>query len=169
MKVTGYRLQHAIREAVHERDVLAAQFGDNTKQFPSSPTRVDLQDVYHRYSDVERRIAELQVLQARYNLNVQVVVLHDTVPLMLAVKQVGGAGRGEKMWRDAAGTRKRDRYRDDERQRDTEYAEPSVPLETCMQQARDAHRWASALREAIQVGNATMLDMEVGPGLLTTD
>jgi hypothetical protein len=169
MKVTGYRLQHAIREAMHLRDVLAAQFGDNVKQFASSPNRVNISNVYQQYRDVEQRIAALQVLQARYNLHVHVVVLHDTVTLMQAVKQVGGAGRCEKMWREASGTRKRDRYREDERSRDVEYAELSVPVERCMERARDAHRFASALREAIQVGNATVLDMEVGPGLLDAD
>ena len=167
MKITGYRLQHAIREAMHVRDVLATQFNDNLKQFASTTKRVDLEAVYCRYDEIEKKIAELQVMQTRYNMNVHVVVLHDTVTLLQAIKLVGGAGRGEKMWRAAAGLKKHSRYgSEDERSRDVEYAEASVPVEQCMLHAREAHRYAAALREAIQLGNATVLDMEVRPGLL---
>jgi hypothetical protein len=169
MKVTGYRFQHAIRELTHLRDVLTSQFGDNIMQFPSMESKLNIDEVAQKLQKVEKDIAALQEQQARYNLQVQVEVLGQSISLMQAVKTVGGAGRIEKMWRTVAkgGTSKRSyRYSEGERDRNTEYAVVSVPVEMAVERAREAHRYATALREAIQLGNATTIDVEgLEPGL----
>lgn len=161
MMVTGYRIQHSIRELSHLRDVLASQFNDHIKQFRSAPNLVDIRQIHGRYCDVERRLAQLQTIQTRYNLAVNVVVAAETIPLLQAVKEVGGAGRAEKMWRTVAkgGEANHYSYDDHKRASDTEYAELSVPIEEAYRLARQAHKRAGALREAIQVGNNTEIEM----------
>lgn len=162
MKVTGYRLQHALRELEHAREVAAQQFNDNILQFKSAADNMELPLVFARFTRLEKQIAKAQTAQTRYNLSVAVNVLGEDMSLLQAVKLVGGAGRAEKMWRDTVKGKKTDRYgyNNDQRTAGTEYAERSVPVDDAMKHAQHAARIASALREAIQVGNATELEIE---------
>lgn len=162
MKVNGYRLQHALRELEHAREVAASQFSENMMQFKSAIDNIDIRDAFARFTTLEKKIAETQTAQTQYNLNVTVNVLGKDMPLLQAVKLVGGAGRAEKMWRDVVKGNKRDRfsYGQDHRQKDTEYAVRSVEPAEAMKHAQQAARIASALREAIQVGNSTEVEVE---------
>src|SRR5208283_3352957 len=162
MKVNGYRLQHALRELEHAREVAASQFADNVLQFKSAENPLDIRQVFARFTTLEKKIAETQTAQTQYNLNVQVNVMGKEMPLLQAVKLVGGAGRAEKMWRDTVKGKKNDRYgfQADQRQKDTEYAVLSVAQDEALKHAQQASRIASALREAIQVGNATEVEVE---------
>jgi hypothetical protein len=163
MKVNGYRLQHALRELEHAREVAASQFSDNVLQFKSAENPVDIRQVFARFTTLEKKIAETQTAQTQYNLNVQVNVMGKEMPLLQAVKLVGGAGRAEKMWRDTVKGKKNDpygRYAADQRNKDTEYAVLSVVQDEALKHAQQASRIASALREAIQVGNATEVEVE---------
>lgn len=163
MKVNGYRLQHALRELEHSREVAAQQFNDNILQFASASDNLSLPDVFARFTRLENQIARVQTAQTQYNLSVQVTVLGETMPLLQAVKLVGGAGRAEKMWRDTVKGKKNDRYsygNTDQRSKDAEYAVRSVSVDEAMKHAQHAARIASALREAIQVGNATEIELD---------
>lgn len=162
MKVNGYRLQHALRELEHAREVAASQFADNVTQFKSTENKLDIRQVFAQFTTLEKKIAETQTAQTQYNLNVTVNVMGKEMPLLQAVKLVGGAGRAEKMWRDAVKGKKQDRYgfQQDQRQKDVEYAVLSVEPAEALKHAQQASRIASALREAIQVGNATEVEVE---------
>ena len=165
MKLTGYRLQHTIREASAELSVLVSQFEDSFMAFPddkkSKPT-----DLYQKYLDLEEKITILQTTQGRYNLAVEVEVQGRKMTLAQAVKLVGGAGRGEKMWRGKARIKKeRYSYSEDSRSKDHVYASRTMTPEECLAEAKKASKWAAALREAIQIGNAKEVDIEVDPAL----
>src|SRR5687768_9368886 len=103
MKVTGYQLNFRLRELQDQREIVSAQFDDSLFQFASEAgmkqSPVELMRVF---SECERKIAVLQVAQARYNLAVPVQVLGQAMTLHEAVKRVGGASRAAKMWKDAA-------------------------------------------------------------------
>jgi hypothetical protein len=69
----------------------------------------------------------------------------------------------EKMWRSIAAPRK-DRYssfdREMTRDKDQERAQRTVSFQEAGERAQQAARFASALREAIQVANATEVEIE---------
>lgn len=163
MKVTGYKFQHALRELAHTRDIAAGQFDDCLKVFPGE-SKLHPTTVMIRFQAAEAQIAKLQTAQADYNLQVQVRVLDQTMPLSEAVKLVGGAGRAEKMWRDVAAPKK-DRYGSDTRDTTSIVAQRTISTEEAAAEAKKAARWASALREAIQVGNATELEFQLDVAL----
>ena len=81
-----------------------------------------------------------------------------------AVKRVGGAGRAEKMWRTASSSTGRDKWerRQLTRAEGEVRAVRSVSIQTSMENARTASKYASALREAIQVANGKTLELEGG-------
>ena len=162
MKVTGYKLQYALKELEQSRDVAAGQFGDNIMQFESQEEKPDLKELFASYTALERSITKVQVAQATYNLGVTVTVLGENMSLHEAVKLVGGAGRAEKMWRDIVKGQKCNRYYAAEttRAQGVEYAKRAVSTADAMAQAKQAARVAGALRQAIQLGNATELEVE---------
>lgn len=165
MKISGYKLQHALRELTHARDIAAGQFDDALKAFPGDEKPTP-EKVMTAFLDAEAKIARLQTVQGDYNLRVKVDVLGKRMSLSEAVKLVGGAGRAEKMWRSAAAPKKdRYGYDRDERTEGTIIAKRTISTEAATQKAKEAARWASALREAIQVGNATEVEFEVDEAL----
>jgi hypothetical protein len=161
VKITGYKLQQAIREQMQRRDAAAARFNGTLMAFPDEqkqkPTKV-----FDEFMDAERKLASLQVAQARYNLSVQVKVGYDTITLHEAVKRVGGAGRGEKMWRSAS-TPREDRYsyREESRAKDSIVPSRQISFESADELRRTAAQFAASLREAIAIGNATERDLDV--------
>jgi len=165
MKITGYKLQHVLRELAHTRDIAAGQFDDSLKAFPGDQKRSPI-EVMRDYQDAETKIAKLQVAQSTYNLKVTVKVIDQQMPLSEAVKLVGGAGRAEKMWRTVAKPVK-DRYGYDSDTRDANVlvAVKTITVVEAAKLAKDAAKWASALREAIQVGNASEIEIEIDPAL----
>jgi hypothetical protein len=165
MKVTGYKFQHALRELGHVSDIAAGQFNDSLKVFPDD-VKTHPTEVMARYQAAEAKIAKLQTLQAQYNLDVTVQVQGQPMTLSEAVKLVGGAGRAEKMWRSVAAP-KQDRYGGDRDTRDAGVvvAQKVISTEEAAGHAKAAARWASALREAIQVGNATEMEFPVDEAL----
>lgn len=164
MKITGYKLRHAIREAEHVKNLAASQWDDSLHAFPEErATKASPTSLMAKYVDAENRLARLQLAQTRYNVAVQVDVLGQPMTLCEAVKRVGGAGRAEKMWRTAAGGEKKDRYgynRDLTRSTTEVRAERTVSVEASLVEAKKAARYAAALREAIEVGNTTEVEIE---------
>jgi hypothetical protein len=164
MNVNGYALQHAIRELESAREVAAQQFGSNILQFESSEEKLELPEVFARFTSLENKIAQVQCAQARYNLAVKVDVLGQNMSLHQAVKLVGGAGRAEKMWRTVVkgGDQTNSRYYSQEtsRTKENEYAKRSVSVIDALAHAKHAAKLASALRQAIQLGNATDINLE---------
>jgi len=165
MKVTGYKFQHALRELGHARDIAAGQFNDSLKVFPGDK-KLEPQTIMASYLKAETQIAKLQTAQAQYNLRIMVTVLGKRMTLSEAVKLVGGAGRVEKMWRSVAAPAK-DRYSSDNDTRDATaiVAVKTITTIEAAALAKQAARWASALREAIQTGNATEIEIELDGAL----
>lgn len=163
MKVTGYKIQHKLKELEQLKEVSAQQFNDNIMQFESQNEKMELPEVFATYTALEKRIARLQAAQCLYNLSVDVNVLGETMTLLEAVKLVGGAGRSEKMWKDVVkGNRARHHgYGEQTRSKDQEYAVRSVSVADAVGFAQQATKIAGSLREAIQVGNATEVELDL--------
>lgn len=159
MKINGYKLQQAIREAMIERDTLAARFEPALTHFPGEDPENPIHTA-RNFQQAEKRLCALQTAQARYNLAVKVSPLGETMTLCQAIKLVGGAGRMEKMWR-SAGTPKKDRYsyREETRDKDTVVAMKTLTTNEIDRERKAAHRWAAALRTAIAGGNAVEMDL----------
>ena len=167
MIVTGYQLQHAIREAEHMKNLAASQWDGCLHAFEDDE-KLSPDQVMEKYRAEEERLAKLQTAQAKYNLGIEVEVLGEKMTLCRAIKLVGGAGRAEKMWRTAAAGEKRDRYSlrsDMTRSKDEVRAERTISVEDALARAKKAARYAAALREAIQVANATKHEIELDPSL----
>lgn len=169
MKINGYKIQHRLKELRDRRDIAASQFSNGLWQFEADKdSKMHPNEAMETFADCEFKIAQLQVLQARYNLEVEVTAGKQTMTLHEAVKRIGGAGRMEKMWRTAAASTGTDRFgygRDMERSKENEYAQRMISVEACMDSSRTASKFAASLREAVQFGNATSIEMEVDAAL----
>ena len=167
MKVTGYKIQHKLKELEQLKEVNAQQFNDNIMQFESQSEKLELPEVFASYTTVEKKIARLQAAQCKYNIAVEVGVLGEKMSLLEAVKLVGGAGRSEKMWKDVVkGNKLRHHgYGEQTRSKDQEYAVRSVTIGDAVLFAQQATKVAGALREAIQVGNATEIEIDLDEAL----
>lgn len=163
MKVSGYKIQHKLKELEQLREVSSQQFQDNIMQFESSDEKLELPEVFAKYTALEKRIARLQAAQTRYNLAITVEVLGEQMPMLEAVKLVGGAGRSEKMWKDVVkGNKNRHHmYVEQTRSKDQEYAKRAVSVNEAVGFAQQATAVAGALRQAIQVGNATEIELDL--------
>jgi hypothetical protein len=163
MKVTGYKIQHKLKELEQLKEVAAQQFNDNIMQFESAEEKLDIREVFANYTGLEKRISRLQAAQCLYNLSVDVNVLGEKLTLLEAVKLIGGAGRSEKMWKDVVkGNKTRHHmYSEQTRSKDQEYAKRSVSVSDAVGLAQQATKVAGALREAIQVGNATEVELDL--------
>ena len=111
--------------------------------------------------ETERRLVRLQCAQDIYNEHVTGQCGDEHVSLGYAIKLVGGIGRMEKFWRNAAAP-KRDRYsyREGERSKDTEYAERRVTPEQALAEHTRYSKIASSLRAFIAQANTTGVDVQ---------
>jgi hypothetical protein len=169
MKVTGYKLQHKLKELEQLKEVYAQQFNDNIMQFESQSEKLDLKEVFGNYTDIEKKISRLQAAQCLYNLSVDVSVLGENMTLLEAVKLIGGAGRSEKMWKDVVkGNRTRHHgFGEQTRDKSSEYAIRALSLNDSVQFAQQAAKIAGSLREAIQIGNANEVELDIDEILFT--
>jgi hypothetical protein len=164
MKITGYKLKEMIKRAEMVRDTVASLFSASLFKFEDE-TKDSPQKVVEKFQKADLALAQLQTIQARYNLTVEVDVLGEKMTLMEAVKRVGGAGRVEKMWRSASGE-KRDRYssyRDENMTRDKNEIRATATLNKsqALELAQEAAKVAGALRAAIAEGNSREVELDV--------
>lgn len=160
MKLNGYKIQQALREAESLRTVLASQFTENQRYFASAGPAPDLKATMERYVKAEDRISALQVAQAQYNCAVK---LDNGMSLLHAIKAIGGAGRIEKMWRDSMTVAKT--YFDDTKRDGEEHKRSALEPEKALSFSKAASRNAAHLRMLIQTGNATEVDIDCDSAL----
>jgi hypothetical protein len=162
MKVTGYAFREAIRQHELRAKAAADTFDGTLKKFPDEK-KPSPQAVIEQFATSERAVARLQSAQAQYNLKVSVDVLGEHMTLSEAVKLVGGVGRIEKMWRNAAGGKK-DRYgygnAQDERDPSKVFAVETVSTDEAVKLASVAAKRAGAFRSAIATANAREVEIE---------
>jgi hypothetical protein len=163
MKTTGYALREAIKRHELRRDSAARSFTGTLKMFPGEE-KESPEEVMRAFVEADEAIARLQEAQMRYNLAVRVPSESGAMPmsLALAVKLVGGAGRREKMWRNAGAPAERRGYGLDEDERDPTKVRASAVLSPrdLLKLSATASSQASALRQAIAVGNAVEVEIE---------
>lgn len=163
MKINGYQLREAIKHWVLQADAAAKSFNDSLYAFKGEEKTLP-DDVMKSFETAERNAARVEEIQQRYNAVVMCSVQDQQLTLALCVKLVGGAGRREKMWREAAvGKKDRYAYNDGparERDKDKEYAERLLSAKVCSERSQAAAKFASALRNAIARGNSTDVDVE---------
>lgn len=167
MKVTGYMLRDAIKEHTLRRDTAAAAFSKSLMAFPGEEK--DPQGEMAKFQAAESAIAILETAQIAYNMNVRVEVLGATMPLSQAIKLIGGAGRIEKMWKDAIADKSSHHYLSDSDVRDPNQirATRTVPSDEALALARAAGKRSNALRAAIATANGKELDItDLDPSLL---
>ena len=171
MEVTGYQLMRALKELAFAKETAEHIFDDSIWKFEDEekPSPVAAMSIFR---EAEANFAQVQAAQALYNQKVKVSVGGQDISLTMAIKLVGGAGRVEKKWRDLSKPKKMDRYDFGEslkrsREEGTEYAEKQITVTDSQLLAKTAARRASALREAIQIGNGTKVEIEgLEPALL---
>lgn len=170
MKVTGYQLREALRHWVSQREVLSTQFTESLWQFEADkndPNFVPV-NLSKRYSDADDAVATIQDAQQQFNQKVKVKIGNKTVALSYAIKRLGGAGRLEKMWRSAATSSGDDYYGrrvETTRQADAIKAKRMVNHSDALKIAKESASFASELRQAIALGNAQEVDLEIDPRL----
>lgn len=170
MKVTGFQIREAMRRWELRRETAANQFTDSLLAFRDEQ-KATPDEVMKGFVDAEAAVAKLQTAQAKLNLVVTVDVQGTKMPLIEAIKRLGGAGRAEKMWRQAAGGTKKDRYgyRDENVRREgEERAASTISQKEAISRATKAGSFASAVRNAIAKGNTVEVEIEnLDPALVT--
>lgn len=162
MKLNGYQIREAVKRACLQRDSASQQFRDALFAFESDE-KTSPDAVMADFEKADRELARLEEIQQLYNSVVKCPVQGKQVTLAICVKLVGGAGRREKMWREAAvGKQDRFSYREDKRERskDTEYATRTLSAKDCSERAKTAMSYASAIRNAISRGNSVDVECE---------
>ena len=166
MKTTGYKLQAAIREQQERRALNEKRWANGQSAWPKDVKKTPNPDKFmSEILDAEQKIAQLQTAQAQYNLKVEVTVQGEKMPLYQAVKLVGGAGRVESLWKEVAKNEPADRYGGGVRDKDSIVSVKLISADDATEEADKASKYARALREAIQTGNATVLDISLADGL----
>ncbi len=162
MKVTGIQIREAIKRWNLRRDASAGQFSESLWQFTEDENNTKPVDLMKAFQEAEAAIARLQVAQTRYNLAVRVEVQTWKMTLCEAVKQVGGAGRMQKMWRRAALDKGRESYsyRDMTRKTDEVRAQRQVSVKEALAEASRTAVLAGAFRNAIAIGNTSEVEIE---------
>lgn len=165
MPVTGYGLK-AQRQAL-ELD-LTTLFDELSNALYAFKTDVKrpMAAVSADIAAKQKELCKLETLQAQYNLAVKVDVEGETISLMEAVKRVGGAVKLEQAWR-AVATPKKDSYAPEhqtERSFDREFAGRTVTTEDAKGHTVAAARYASAVKAAVALGNATEIELDTPRG-----
>lgn len=169
MKVNGYKLREAIKKLHLQIEIHENQFNANTKTFAGEEKK-SLEAVTKDWFAAEDKVCSLQEALNKYNLMVQVDVPGlGNLSLAKIIKLVGPASRIEKRWRQLAAPKK-DRYSryDDEpavKEDGKEYAVKTYSTDEAMRMAIVWGDKAAALRGALSVANATMMDLDI-PGAL---
>lgn len=168
MKVTGYTLREALRLWQLRRDTAAGQFPKVLTAFKGEG-KPSPETIGANVLSAETAIATLQAAQAQYNSSVRVPVAGGReLTLLECIKRIGGLGRVEKLWRTAA-TVKEDRYSlTDSKTRKTDeiVAERTVSYEAAGAKAAEYGKLLGKYREAIAVGNAREVDIDLDAALL---
>ena len=160
-KITGYGLREALRSWERRRDVAASSFSDSLRAFPDDKKELP-KAIFDEFTRAEHAIAALQEAQAGYNLLLTVPYRDGGITLCRAVKLLGGAGRGSRMWRDATGGGKRDPYyrAEETRQKDTTYQRRTISQADCLKEAAAADKAAGQLREGIARANGVEVSID---------
>ena len=161
MKVTGYKLQAAIREQQERRTLNESRWANGQMSWPADVDKLPNPKTFiAEILDSERKIARLQTAQAQFNLAVKVKVQGQELTLHEAVKLVGGAGRVEALWKTSAKGDSNDyRYGASVRDKDSIVAVRLVSQDEATEEAAKAAKFARSLREAIQAGNASLVEI----------
>lgn len=167
MEINGYMLREALKKLAIRADSSAKNFEDSLHAFKGEE-KTHPTEVMKNYLDAEKDIARLQRIQDEYNIKVQVDVHGEKMSLCEAVKRVGGAGRAEKLWRNAAVPHKdRFAYREEVRKADEERPHKVMSPKELMDAHSKGASYAGALRNAIALGNSTLLSFDVDQKLLS--
>lgn len=164
VQATGIDLQAAISFWEKKRDLAKLEFGDSFEKYPSE-SKPTPDSVMMNFLTAEEAVAALQSALVAYNQMIQVEIGGDSMTLTNAIKLVGGAGRAEAMWRDAAKPR-RNPYADMALDNDKTYPHPTMTLAAIQERATSAAKYAAQLRRAISAASATRMLVTLDPKLL---
>lgn len=171
MKVNGYILRQAISRWELKRDTAMSRFSSSLTRFPDEQ-KAHPDTLAEIVTLADEAIAKLMHALTLYNLAIVVRLVNGAeMTLYEAVHRLPATGRVGKAWREAIAG-KRDRYgvpSDLTRQADEIRAERVITDEHAMTRANKVAAYASDLRAAIGVGNATPVPAEsikLDPSLL---
>ncbi len=163
MEVNGHQLRESIKLWGMKLNTVKPQFEDALHAFDDEEKEAPL-DIDARIHECEMAIARLQTAQVYYNLHTKVQIDDNEVSLAFAVKAVGGMGRREGRWRQAAEPDRYDPYayrrnQHLERNPDTEVARRTISHKESLAVASAAARTASKFRAGIAQANLQTLDI----------
>ena len=167
MQVNGYQLREALRRWNQRRELAAKQFKQSLYSFDEEGP---LPSAFARDAEnADQAVAKLQEAQQRYNLDVKVD--EGKMSLALAVKMLGGAGRLEKLWRDAADpdVGKRRPWASDVlvRKADEVHAIRMVDSQAASQNADRFAAIAGKLRADIARANGVSIELDIPKDILS--
>jgi len=175
VKINGARFKLLLKLWNDKKLAATSRWKDSFWKFVSDQDDKTPETIDDAIGEAETAIATLQTLQAAYNIETKVQFDSITMPLLQAVKMIGGAGRCEKRWsegarNETATTRRMRRYEmethNEPRDSEKEYPVRTMAMNTIEAKSLEATKEAALLREAIAKGNGTIKEMEIPDGLL---
>ena len=160
MNVTGISLNVAMQQQKKKLKTLSKKFESGIKVFDHE-SRPDLIAISEEIEKGELLIAELQHATAIYNFKNTLEFEGQEIPLSHAIRIISVLDRSEIRWRGTF--EKDDRYGSSERSIDTKYREHVLSFDERAEQQEKAQERAAALRSAIHLANARMLQVDISP------
>lgn len=158
METTGYKIRRALKTLEMRKEALLQEFNDCLTKYPDEKKESPF-FVMESVNLIEDKIAALQTAQSEYNNLVTVDVLGRPLPLTLAVKRAGSAGRAANLWRQAARTAGYTHGDGVRRNDEVHKASTLTPIQAT-NFAIEAEKFAGALRGAIAEGNSRTVDVK---------
>jgi hypothetical protein len=169
MLVTGNKILDALDFLRERAKSLETQFQSSLYVFEGDEPTRNPKELMRELREVNARIAQLQEIQAAYNLKVEVEVDGESITLQRVLQLISGANRAKTLWAKAAASEPDNPFaygmNPRTRDKDNEYAQPVVPFSEAQALAEAATRRALAFKQAIRSGNAREVEMAADPDL----
>lgn len=166
MKITGYQIREQLKALDGKRAIRLRNWNKYLWGFPSETDKFaspsPLKSIGAEIDALDRQIARLQELQARYNLNVTMSLPEGgEASLLYLIKGVESFGQRDKQYRSASTDTGRDRYsiREMERSAGNEYAAKTLSDDELYELSRKYTRYAGQIRALIAKANTTEWDI----------
>jgi hypothetical protein len=163
LKVTGYQLREALRHWRSVQEGLAIDLKGSLYYFDIKE-KIDPLVVAEDYRAAEDAVASIEEAQQKYNLRVTMTISDEPKTLTYAIKALGMAGRYAAVWKSVANDKQNIRWGESYervRNKDEVHAKRTISKETATKMRTAANKYASDLRQAIALANASKLEIDI--------
>jgi hypothetical protein len=164
-KVTGTQIRGEIKLRTTKLQALNGAFADTLFMFEGDVKKTP-QEQAEQILRLEEELGKYQAAQKFFNVNTTVTFNGRKIILQEAINIVGGYSRVAKLWKEAAGAKKKDKYdrigggRDLVRDNTKEAAKATITKDDALKEYERYEKLATDLRTQIGLANNTEVEIE---------